>query len=124
MTAKIKEFDAAEFLDNDEVIAAYLQDALEDSDPDVFLLAMADVVKARSMTRVAEDSGLGRESLYKALRPGAKPGFATIGKLLGALGVRFQIAPKKARRSLRAPKVAGPAVKPVRAAAKRKDHAA
>jgi hypothetical protein len=48
------------------------------------------------MTRVAEDRGLGRERLYKALRPGAKPGFATIGKLLGALGVRFQIAPKKA----------------------------
>ncbi|MGO4502866.1 MULTISPECIES: addiction module antidote protein [unclassified Dyella] len=63
MTATVKTFDAAVFLDNDEVIAAYLQDALEDGDMDVFLLAVADVVKARSMTRVAEESGLGRESL-------------------------------------------------------------
>ena len=93
MTVTVKTFDAAEFLDNDEVIAAYLQDALEDENPDVFLLAVADVVKARSMTRVAEASGLGRESLYKALRPGAKPGFATISRLLGALGVRFKAVP-------------------------------
>ncbi|WP_243049012.1 addiction module antidote protein [Dyella sp. RRB7] len=98
MNQTFKMFDAAEFLDNDEVIAAYLQDALEDEDPDVFLLAVADVVKARSMTRVAEASGLGRESLYKALRPGAKPGFATMDKLLGALGVRFQVAPLKPSR--------------------------
>jgi probable addiction module antidote protein len=95
MTATVKTFDAAEFLDNDEVIAAYLQDALEDGDMDVFLLAVADVVKARSMTRVAEESGLGRESLYKMLRPGAKPGFATVGKLLSALGVRFEVTPVK-----------------------------
>lgn len=55
MIAMVKTFNAAEFLDNNEVIAAYLQDALEDDDSDVFLLAVADVVKARSMTRVAED---------------------------------------------------------------------
>jgi probable addiction module antidote protein len=102
MTTKVREFDASEFLDNDEVIAAYLQDSLEDNDPDVFLLAVANVVKARSMTRVAEDSGLGRESLYKALRPGAKPGFAMIGKVLGALGVRFEVAPVKAPAKKRA----------------------
>ena len=63
MVTKVKEFDAAEYLDNEEVIAAYLQDALEDDDPDVFLLAVADVVKARSMARVSGDSDLGRESL-------------------------------------------------------------
>jgi len=103
MTATVKAFDAAEFLDNDEVIAAYLQDALEDENPDVFLLAVADVVKARSMTRVAEASGLGRESLYKALRPGAKPGFATVSKLLAALGVRFKAVPME--KAIRRPAV-------------------
>jgi probable addiction module antidote protein len=63
MTETVKTFDAAEFLDNDEVIAAYLLNALEDGDMGVFLLAVADVVKARSMARVAEESGLGRGSL-------------------------------------------------------------
>lgn len=63
MATKTRQFDAAEYLDNEEVIAAYLQDALDDDDPDVFLLAVADVVRARSMTRVSKDSGLGRESL-------------------------------------------------------------
>lgn len=63
MVTKVKEFDAAEYLDHEEVILAYLQDGLEDDDPDVFLLAVADVVKARSMARVSGDSDLGRESL-------------------------------------------------------------
>jgi len=93
MNTKVKEFDAADYLDNEEVIAAYLQDALEDGDPNVFLLAVADVVKARSMTRLSQDSGLGRESLYKTIKPGARPGFATVTRLLGALGVKLQAVP-------------------------------
>lgn len=93
MHSKVRTFDAAAYLDNPEVIAAYLQDALEDDDPNVFLLAVADVVKAKSVTRVAEDSGLGRESLYKTIRTGARPGFATIVRLLGALGIRLAAVP-------------------------------
>lgn len=104
MTSKPKPFDAAEYLDNEEVIAAYLQDALEDDDPNVFLLAVADVVKARSMTRVSRDSGLGRESLYKTIKPGARPGFATVMKLLGALGIKLM--PMPARRAVSARKAA------------------
>lgn len=104
MVTKVKPFDAAEYLDNEEVIAAYLQDALEDDDPDVFLLAVADVVKARSMTRVSRDSGLGRESLYKTIRPGSRPGFATITRLLGALGVKLRAVP--ARKTVPAQKTA------------------
>lgn len=59
-------------LDNEEVIAEYLAAALEDPNPNVFLRAVADVAKARGIAEVAKASGLGRESLYKALAPGAK----------------------------------------------------
>jgi len=107
MATKTRQFDAAEYLDNEEVIAAYLQDALDDDDPDVFLLAVADVVRARSMTRVSKDSGLGRESLYKTIRPGSRPGFATVTRLLGALGVKLAAVP--ARKSAPAQKVAAKA---------------
>lgn len=84
---KLRPFDAADYLDNDEVIAEYLNAALEDENPDVFLAAISDVAKARGMSRLAKDSGLGRESLYKALSPGAKPRYDTVIKLLRALGV-------------------------------------
>lgn len=86
-------FDAADYLDNEEVIAQYLAAALEDPDPDVFLAAVADVAKARGMTQLARDAGLGRESLYKALAPGAKPRYDTILKLLHGLGVKLHAAP-------------------------------
>ena len=66
-------FDAADYLDNEETIAAYLTEALEDPDPDMFIIAVKTVARARGMTQLAKDSGLGRESLYKALSPGAKP---------------------------------------------------
>lgn len=115
MATKTKAFDAAAYLDNEEVIAAYLQDALEDDDPNVFLLAVADVVRARSMTRLARDSGLGRESLYKTIKPGARPGFATVAKLLAALGVRLKVVPARRRRPAKKA-VAGDGTKPGRRA--------
>src|ERR1700722_5070538 len=84
-------FDASDYPDNDEVIAEYLAAALEDSNPDVFLRAVADVAKARGIAKVAKDAGLGRESLYKALAPGAKVRYETVRKLLDSLGVRLTI---------------------------------
>ena len=66
-------FDAADYLDSEAVIAEYLNVALSSEDPDLFLQAIADVAKARGMAQVAKETGLGRESLYKALAPGAKP---------------------------------------------------
>src|SRR6185436_9271792 len=69
---RVAPFDPAEFLDSEEVIAEDLSAALEDPNPDVFLRAMANVAKARGIAEVAKASGLGRESLYKALAPGAK----------------------------------------------------
>ena len=85
-------FDAAEFLDNEEVIAEYLSAAIEDPDPDVFLRAMANVAKARGISEVAKASGLGRESLYKALAPGAKVRYETVRKVLDSLGVKLKVA--------------------------------
>ena len=82
-------FDAADYLENEEVIAEYLSAALEDKNPDVFLVAVTDVAKARGMTQLARDTGLGRESLYKALTPGAKPRYDTVLKLVRALGVEL-----------------------------------
>ena len=93
MTIKLAPFDAASYLDNEEVIAEYLAAAIEDENPDVLLTALADVAKARGMTQVARDAGLGRESLYKALAPGSHPRFETVHAVMRALGVRFSIVP-------------------------------
>ena len=93
MVAQIAPFDAADYLDDEQTIAEYLTAALEDPNPDVFLTAVRDVARARGMTQLAKDSGLGRESLYKALTPGAKPRYDTVLKLLNALGVRLSATP-------------------------------
>lgn len=82
-------FDAADYLTDEATIAEYLTAALEDPDPDMFLVAVRDVARARGMTQLAKDSGLGRESLYKALAPGAKPRFETVMKVVHALGVKL-----------------------------------
>jgi probable addiction module antidote protein len=89
----LKQFDAADYLDSEEMIAEYLSAALEDKNPDVFLAAVSDVAKARGMTAIANSTGLGRESLYKALTPGAKPRYETIIKVLHGLGVRLTVQP-------------------------------
>jgi len=90
---KFAPFDAADYLDNEKVIAEYLNAALEDPNPDVFLVAVRDVARAHGMAQLAKDTGLGRESLYKALTPGAKPRYDTMLKLLQALGVKLQAFP-------------------------------
>ncbi len=80
-------FDAADYLDSDEAIAAYLSATLEEDDPEMFLVAIKTVARARGMTQLAKDTGVGRESLYKALAPGAKPRYDTILKVVRALGM-------------------------------------
>jgi len=92
----LRAFDAADYLDSDDVVAEYLNAALEDDNPDVLLQAIADVAKARGMTQLAKDTGLGRESLYKALAPGAKPRYDTVLRLMRALGVELHAAPATA----------------------------
>lgn len=89
---KVTEFDPSEFLDNEEIIAEYLTAALEDENPDFFLAAVGNVAKARGMTAIAERTGLGRESLYKAMAPGAKPRYDTVLKVLHSLGVKISVS--------------------------------
>ncbi len=88
--SKFRIFDAAEFLDSEEAIAAYISDAIQEDDPDRLLAALATVARARGMSRLAEATGLGRESLYKALRPGAKPRFDTVMRIMKGLNIRIE----------------------------------
>lgn len=86
---KLLPFDAARYLTDDEAIGEYINAVLETGEPDLLLLALGDVARARGMAQVAKDAGLGRESLYKALAPGAKPRFDTVLKVARALGVQL-----------------------------------
>ena len=88
---KLAGFDVSDYLDNETVIAEYLSLAARDDNSDVLLKALSDVAKARGMAHVAEASGLGRESLYKALKPGAKPRYETIAAVMKALNVKFEV---------------------------------
>ena len=85
--------DAAHYLGDDEAIADYMTAVLEANEPNLFLLALGDVVRARGMAQVAKDAGLCRESLDKALAPGAKPRFETVMKLAQAPGAKFTVQP-------------------------------
>lgn len=91
--AKVKTmtWDAAEHLKNEKDMAAYLEAAIEDGDPAVISAAIGDVARAKGMSQIARKTGLGRESLYKALSPGGNPEFATILKVVRALGLKFHI---------------------------------
>ena len=86
-------FDAAEYLDSPEAIAAYIADAMADADPDALLEAIGTVARARGMASIAADTGLGRESLYKSLRDGGDPRFSTMTKVLNSLGVKIAVEP-------------------------------
>lgn len=98
MSEKIKisdlqEFDAAEYLTSEEDIAIYLTVVLEENDPALLAAALGDIARARGMTQIARDSGITREALYKALRPGASPRFDTVTKVCAALGLRLVAMP-------------------------------
>jgi probable addiction module antidote protein len=86
-------WDPADHLHTDEDMAAYLEAALEDGDPALAAAALGDIARAKGMTQVAREAGLGRESLYKALSPAGNPEFATILKVVAALGLQLHAAP-------------------------------
>lgn len=90
---KTKKFDVAEHLDSPEMIAAYLTEALETDDAEFISLAIGTVARAKGMARVAGETGLSRESLYKSLNGQSKPEFDTVRKVLGALGVKLVAEP-------------------------------
>ena len=98
MTKKVKvtdlpEFDMADYLDSDAAVAEYLTQVIADGDSGELARALGHIAKARGMSQIAKDSGIGRESLYKALRPVAQPRFDTIAKVCAALGVRLVALP-------------------------------
>jgi probable addiction module antidote protein len=86
-------FDPAEFLDSAESILHYLKDAFAEGDPEQILLALGDVARAQNMAKLARDSGVSREGLYKGLSANGNPSFANVSKIIGVLGYRFDIAP-------------------------------
>jgi probable addiction module antidote protein len=90
---KLIPFDAVKYLHDDAAIAEYMDAVLEANEPALLLLALGDVARAKGMAQVAKDAGLGRESLYKALAPGAKPRFETVMKVAQALGLKFTVHP-------------------------------
>ena len=92
MTINLTHFDIADYLDNEKIIAEYLSAIIAEGDSSLLMSAIGDVAKAKGMSQIAASSGLGRESLYKALSPGAKPRFETILKVLKALGVSLQFS--------------------------------
>jgi probable addiction module antidote protein len=86
---KLAAFDMAAHLDSSESIAEYLSQVLNDGDDDELIRAIGHIAKARGMAQIAADAGLGRESLYKALAPGARPRYDTVLKVTRALGIRL-----------------------------------
>ncbi|MDR1854163.1 MAG: putative addiction module antidote protein [Azoarcus sp.] len=91
--SELPEFDPAEYLQSEEDMAAYLDAILEENNPSLLAAALGDIARARGMSDIAKAAGIGREALYKALRPGAKPRFETIARVLAALGLKLHAVP-------------------------------
>ena len=91
MSVTTRRWDAADWLNTKDDIAAYLDAVLEDGDPELLKAALGDVARAKGMTELARLAGLGRASLYKALSPHGNPEFATVAKVLRALGLRLTV---------------------------------
>jgi probable addiction module antidote protein len=90
MSKNLVAFDVARYLDSKEMIAEYLSQVLSDGDMDELLLAIGNIAKAKGMSQIAKDTGLGRESLYKTFAQGSKPKFETVMKVLNSFGIKLQ----------------------------------
>jgi len=98
MSKKIKvtdlpDFDFSEHLNSEQAISEYLNAIVEDGDAALLAAALGDIAKARGMAEIALGAGIGREALYKALRPGAQPRFDTIARVCTALGLKLTVRP-------------------------------
>ena len=99
-TEKLLKFDAAKYLNHPETIAVYLSEALETGDSDYICHALDTVARAKGMTNIARQTGLGRESLYKALSGNAKPEFDTVRKVIRAFGLKLVAEPIETTRDI------------------------
>jgi probable addiction module antidote protein len=86
-------FDIADYLDSNEMIAEYLNEVLEKGNDSEIIIAIGNIAKAIGMTKIAEETGLSRPSLYKALSEGAKPQFSTIMRVLKVVGGQVKVNP-------------------------------
>jgi probable addiction module antidote protein len=104
MALKLSKWDVVEHLKTDEDMALYLEAAMEEAGDDAPFIAkvLGDIARAKGMTQLARDTGIGRESLYKALSGEGNPSFATILKVVRALGVRLHAAPASPTKPRRA----------------------
>ncbi len=93
MTTDTTRWDAAEHLDGPEAIAAYIDGAMETGDPTLISAVMGDVARAIGMTQIARETGMSRESLYRALSEDGRPEFATVAKVMKAFGLRLSAVP-------------------------------
>lgn len=92
-TNETQKFDVAEYLDSKEMIAIYLSSVLEDGDADEFTAPLGDVVRAKGISELATQTGLGRENLHKTLSGNSKPRFDTVLKITRALGIEMILTP-------------------------------
>jgi len=96
----LPEFDAAQYLDDQESVAVFLTGILEANDAALLASALGDIARARGMTEIAKAAGITREALYKALRPDSAPRFDTISRVCTALGVRLVAQPMPTRKAV------------------------
>lgn len=88
--SKLTTYDISQYLDSKEMVAEYLSQVLEDGDMDELLETIGNIAKAKGMSQIAKDTGLGRESLYKTFQAGSKPRFETVMKVMNSFGVKLQ----------------------------------
>ncbi|MCI1649456.1 addiction module antidote protein [Bifidobacterium tibiigranuli] len=93
MSTEFTKYDTSEYLETEEDIIEYLNAAAEYGDPALMQVALGNVAKARGMTQIAHDAGVGRESLYKSLSRDGNPSFQTIAKVVRAIGGRLSVQP-------------------------------
>lgn len=113
MALKTTPFDAAEYLTSPEAIAAYLNDAIASGNAEEFIAAIGTVARVKGVAVIARSTGLGRESLYKALSGSSNPAFTTVSRVIASLGLRMAVTPART----------SPRAQPRRKAAQRAAHA-
>jgi probable addiction module antidote protein len=88
---KITHFDPADYLNSPEDLSAYLDAVIDENDPELLVAALGDISRARGMSKLAKDTGLARESLYRSLSASGNPSFTTVVKVLNSMGLRLHV---------------------------------